>query len=101
MADRTWEEHARRDLASKVASSAWVVTLNPADEIDPKVVLETGYAVLLDKPIILVAWPGRSTIPPGLRRIAHEVVELSAPLGTDAGQQEFMARLAVIMGPAS
>lgn len=93
MSDRTWEQHAREDLAPKVASSAYVMTLTPGGEIDPQLALETGYAVLLNKPMVVVSWPGRS-VPDGLRRYAHRVIELTAPLGTDAGQQELMARLA-------
>lgn len=91
----TWEQNARRDLQPKMASSAYVITLTPDDELDPKVALETGYAVLLDKPIVLVGWPGRS-IPPGLRRVAHTVIELSAPLSEEAGAQELMARLGAL-----
>ena len=86
-------DHARRELGPKMASSAYVITIAPDDEVDPKVALETGYAILLNKPILLVGWPGRS-IPAGLRRVATEVVELSAPISTERGQQELMARIA-------
>jgi hypothetical protein len=87
-----WQEHARAEIAPKVASSAYIVTLAP-DQIDPKIALETGYAVLLDKPIVVVAEPGRPVLP-GLRRIATEVIELTEPFTSDAGQQELMGRLA-------
>ena len=87
-----WEQHARRTLAPKIASSAYVITINPSDEIDPKIALETGYAVLLGKPIILVSWGGRD-VNPGLARIATRHIALSSPLSTPAGQQELMAEL--------
>lgn len=88
-----WEDHARRELGPKMASSAYVITINPGKDIDPKVALETGYAVLLGKPIILLAEPGQPILP-GLRRIATEVIQLTEPFATEAGQQELMARLA-------
>ncbi len=88
-------EHARRELAPKIASSAYVITINPSEEIDPKIAMETGYAVLMGKPIILVA-DDRRPVNPGLRRIATEVIELASPLSTDAGRQELMARLGAL-----
>jgi hypothetical protein len=92
-----WTDRARKELAPKVASSAYVVTLSPGEEIDPKIALETGYAVLLNKPIILVSWDGRPP-PEGLARIAHEHIALANPLGTVAGQQELTARLGAFFG---
>lgn len=88
-----WEQHARNELGPKMASSAYVITINPAREIDPKIALETGYAILLDKPVILLVSPGEM-VNPGLRRLARKVIELRAPIDTDAGQQQLMAELA-------
>jgi nucleoside 2-deoxyribosyltransferase len=93
-ASKDWAEHARRELAPKMASSAYVITINP-DDIDPKIALETGYAILLDKPIVLLVPVGKR-VNPGLRRIATKVVELRSPLDTDAGQQQLMAALATM-----
>ncbi len=90
-----WEDHARRELGPKMASSAYVITINPTGDIDPKIALETGYAILLDKPIVVLAQPGDPVLP-GLRRIATKVVELRAPITTDAGKQQLMAELAAI-----
>jgi nucleoside 2-deoxyribosyltransferase len=87
----TWEDRARRDLEPKVASSAYVISLAP-EKIDPKVALEMGYALLLDKPIVAVVPPGRS-ISRNLGRVAERVIRLSAPLSTEAGTQELMAAL--------
>ena len=95
----TTEQGYIERLRGKVASSAYVMSLSPGAEAtsDAKFVYETGMAVLLDKPIIVVSWPGRA-IPAGLRRIAHRVIELQAPLASDAGQQQLMAELAGAMG---
>jgi len=91
----SWQDHARRELGPGIASSAYVVTIDPSGEIDPKIALETGYAVLLDKPIILVVPHDRhDAVNAGLRRIAHRVIELRAPLTSDAGAQQLMAELA-------
>lgn len=87
-----WEAHARKELEPKMRSSAFVITINPKD-IDPKIAMETGYAILLDKPIILVALPDEP-INPGLRRIATEVVVLTDPLDSLAGQMQIQAALA-------
>jgi hypothetical protein len=67
--------------------------LNDPTDIDPKVALETGYAILLGKPIVLVVSPG-TTANVGLRRIATKVIELQQPLGTEAGAQQLTAELA-------
>ncbi len=66
-------ERGKREMAPKLSSSAFVMALDPGDEIDPKIALEIGYAVLLNKPIMVVAKPGRSN--DGLRRIATRVLE--------------------------
>lgn len=92
MDDEAFFEHARTELAPKLAASAYVITINP-DEIDPKIAMETGYAVLLDKPIIVVVVPGQE-INPGLLRIATNVIRLRKPFTSEAGQQQLMAELA-------
>ena len=90
-AARDWQEHARRDLAPKMAMSAYVMTISPGAEIDPKLALEVGVAVLLGKPILLVSWPGRPP-PAGLLRIAHRHIELTAPLTSLGGQAQLPGR---------
>jgi len=95
MGKPSWEDRARTELAPRIASSAWVITINPGGDLDPKVALETGYAVLLDKPIVVVSETGRP-VSRNLRRLATEVIELTAEPGTDAHHQELMARLAAI-----
>jgi nucleoside 2-deoxyribosyltransferase len=87
-----WQDRARTELGPKIASSAYVITIDPGDEIDPKVALETGYAVLLGKPIILVTSEDRP-VNAGLSRIASHRIRLTEPLASDAGQQQLMAGL--------
>ena len=81
----------KREAMPKIASSAYVMNINPGDDPDAKVCLEVGAAILLDKPMVIVAPPGRP-ISGHLRRVADEVIEVD--LDTEAGQQEFMARVA-------
>lgn len=42
---------------------------------------------MLNKPIIVLAWPGRS-VPPGLARVAHRIIELDVDLDTQEGQRQ-------------
>jgi nucleoside 2-deoxyribosyltransferase len=92
-----WEDHARRELGPKMASSAFVITIDPGAEIDPKIALETGYAVLLGKPIIVVCAPG-TTSNAGLARIATHRIDLTHDLDTMAGQAELQAGLRRVRG---
>jgi hypothetical protein len=91
MADR-WEQAAREDLAPKVASSAYVMAIAAAGDVDPKQALELGYAILLDKPLVVVVPAGRQP-PPGLARIARRVVQLRHGPDTPQAQQQLMAEL--------
>lgn len=86
-----WERHAREELSPKVRDANVVVSL-VTDEPDPKICLETGYAIWLNKPIIAVVRPG-TTAPPGILRIAHSVIYLEHELSTLAGQAELQVRL--------
>jgi nucleoside 2-deoxyribosyltransferase len=87
-----WLEHGRKEVAPKMASSAFVISLNP-DEIDPKIALETGYAVLLNKPIMLLVRPGQ-VVNDGLRRLAKMIVILPGPLESMEAQMAVQAGLA-------
>ena len=46
-----------------------------SDQLDPKLAIETGYMILMDKPIILAVTPG-SKIPSKLALVADEIVEM-------------------------
>lgn len=43
-------------------------------ELDFQGLAELGYAIMLNKPIVLMAFDG-AVIPPGLRRVAHHIIE--------------------------
>lgn len=92
MSESAYFAHARKELAPKMANSAFVISVN-TEEIDPKIAMETGYAILLGKPILLVAFPGQ-TLHPGLQRVADKVVTLEHPLDSDAGQIQLQAAMA-------
>lgn len=87
-----WEKHAREELGPKMADTSYVITISPGDEIDPKIALETGYAVLLDKPVLVLTWPGRE-VPSGLRRFARRVVDLPGTPSSPEGQKALAAAL--------
>ena len=66
---QAWATKATTGVAdSAVFMSLWNDTMNaPAKE--PEAVLQLAYALILDKPIVIVAQHG-ATIPPKVRRIA-------------------------------
>lgn len=72
-------EQAGADLQDKIGGSLFTMTINPKDEkIDPKIALETGYSILFNKPIVVIAKPGQKILP-GLARVAHAIVYVSDP----------------------
>jgi hypothetical protein len=68
-----WRERANRELLPKIKGSAFVVSVNPGEDPDAKIAVETGMAILLDKPIILFSPPGRY-IPQKLRQVADAII---------------------------
>lgn len=69
-----FERHVREDLIPKMESSSASLSLCPDGEGDIKFWIETGAAIMLDKPIIVVAVAGRE-VPEKLRRAADDVIE--------------------------
>ena len=76
-------EHVRRDALAKITDSAFVMSLVPAAEPDVKFAVELGLAIMLDKPILAIAMPGRP-VPRRLRLVADRIVE--ADLDTEQGR---------------
>ena len=68
-----YADRVRRELAPKVRESAVAVSVFTG-EIDPKLAIETGYMVLMDKPIIVSVTPG-AKVPRKLAMVADEIVE--------------------------
>lgn len=90
---RDWDafvEHFRRDALKKIGDSDAFVSLVAAGEFDVQAAAELGTAVLLSKPIIALAMPGRD-VPPGLRRIAHRTV--FADPDTEEGREKILRAL--------
>jgi len=80
-----------------MASSAFVLTISPnADEIDPKIALETGYAILMEKPIVALVAPGINP-PSGLIRAADHVIRLEKDYTTPEGQAELNIKLQAVI----
>jgi hypothetical protein len=82
---KAYAKHARETLEPMVKDSAVAMSLYTG-KIDPKMAMETGYMVLLDKPIIAIVSPGVK-VPRKLAMIADEIVE--GELG-DPGFEERM-----------
>lgn len=78
--DPDWKkfaEHAGKKLAPMVEESAITMTLFNG-KVDPKLAIETGYAVLLDKPFIFLVQTG-TKIPMNLRRLAIRIIFFDNP----------------------
>lgn len=87
-----WEAHVKRTLFPRVDGSAVWLGSSPSGEPDATFCLELGAAILSDTPILVVCPRGR-TVPPGLRRIAHAVVE-DVDWDTAAGREAVQRPLA-------
>jgi hypothetical protein len=68
--------HVREQVTGPMAESFAVTTIW-SGEPDWKICLETGAAVLLDKPIILLVVPGVK-VPDKLAQIADDIIEMPA-----------------------
>jgi hypothetical protein len=79
----------REDLVDKMTDSALVLSIVPTGEPDLKLVIETGLAVLLDKPIVLVLQPGAEPSE-NMRRLARGTV---FDIDTEEGQRQLRAVL--------
>jgi hypothetical protein len=87
-----WEEiarHAREETAQAIKGSSCVISM-VTEPLDVKFAMELGLAIILDKPVLAVVLPG-ATVPPKLRQVADEVVELTDGPGSQAGQAEVQA----------
>lgn len=94
--DPVWLEyaqHAREELAPMMKDSAITLSIF-SGEIDPKMAIEMGYMILLDKPIIAVVTPGVK-VPGKLAIVADEIVELS--LGDESFPQRLQDAMARVM----
>lgn len=88
---RRWKHHVEREVIPMIESSDSVVSLAPPDgKADVKFAVELGLAIMLDKPIIVVASPSRP-VPPKLALIATHVID--ADITTPEGREQLMFAL--------
>jgi hypothetical protein len=74
--DPGWLEmarHAREKLEPMVADSSVAVAVY-SGSVDPQMALQTGYMILLDKPIVALVTPGVKA-PRKLMGVADEIIE--------------------------
>ena len=75
--------------------SAMVMTIAPnGGEADVKMAVEIGFAILLDKPLIVVAPPGRHMAERLLRIADHVITE---DVTTEAGRKQIEVALKAVM----
>lgn len=86
----------RADAVSKIAESAFTISLVPGKDFDVKFATELGASIMLNKPIVPVVLPGRE-IPAGLERVAHAVIHLDQDVDTQAGRDELERKLSPIL----
>ena len=82
---RNLAEHAREDIIPKMRGSAFCLSLLTPDGVDPYLALQVGVALLLEKPLIIIAVAG-AWVPERVRRLADYVV--TGPSITDPATQE-------------
>jgi len=70
---KRWIKQVLTDMVPKMKDSAIVCSILPDYEGDVKFWVELGASIMLDKPIIIVAFEGRA-VPEKLRRVADEIV---------------------------
>lgn len=71
---REWAQSALDDLVPKMQDSSVIVSLVPRGPSDIKFAVETGLALMLDKPIILMVAPG-TQVPAKLAQVADAIIE--------------------------
>lgn len=87
---KRWISHVLDDMVPKMEGSALVCSIVPGDrEGDVKFWVELGASIMLDKPIVIVAFDDKP-IPAKLRQVADEVVV--CPQGVDPSSSEELAR---------
>lgn len=94
MPDEAFAAEVQREVVDKLRDSACAVTIFTG-KVDWKLAIETGAAVLLDKPIILCVAPG-TRIPDKVVRIADHIIE--GDLTTPAGRARLTEALCAVVG---
>jgi hypothetical protein len=86
---REWDRfvaYQREHTVKAMEGSAFVMSLIPSEEaFDVKFAVETGMAIMLDKPILAIATPG-AKIPPKMLLVADKV--LYVDVDTEEGRRQ-------------
>lgn len=82
---QAWARKVSSELVPMLRASSATVSLVPeiAGRSNVKMAVELGMSIMLDKPIVLVVFPGRQ-IPPKLVQIADAIVEVGEEIDADA-----------------
>jgi nucleoside 2-deoxyribosyltransferase len=93
---KEFAEQVLRDTVPKIAGSAYVISVAPVKggTADVKMAVEIGFAILMDKPLIVLAPKGR-TVADRLLRIADHVIE--SDMDTESGRKTTLAKLKAAM----
>lgn len=84
---KLWVQHVLDDMVPKMEDSAVVMSLVPdAEQLDVKFAVELGAAIMLDKPILAIAF-GETVLSRKLRRVADEVVILPEGVSPESSDQ--------------
>lgn len=67
-------ERAKAELEPMITNSAVCMSVWSGGEIDPQMAIETGYIILMGKPLIVLK-QARENVPAGLARAADAIVE--------------------------
>lgn len=85
-----WVHHQREVTLKQMDESAFVVSVY-STEFNVDYALQVGAMILMDKPILVLITPGQE-IPPKLRQVADEIVEVD-PDALDTNAPELRARI--------
>ncbi|HEX8752107.1 MAG TPA: hypothetical protein VF731_01710 [Solirubrobacterales bacterium] len=92
-----WARFQREHNIAALAESAMVISIYPGAEHvqDIEYILQTGAAVLLDKPILVLIADGSSEdeLPPKLRMVADEILSIDRD-AADLGSPELGDKIA-------
>jgi hypothetical protein len=95
--DPSWQRfrgHVMAEMLPKLLDSSLMVSLCPTDVGDAKYWVELGASIMHDKPIIVVAAPGRK-IPERLLRVADKVIR--ADLSSEEGMRDLSEAIALLV----
>ncbi|WKW87107.1 deoxycytidylate deaminase [Microbacterium phage Nicole72] len=96
---RAWAKHVLDEVVPMIDRSTVFVSLVPTSEVDIKFAVETGLALMMDKPMIVAVAPG-TRVPAKMLALADAVVEFD-PSQPDATQARLNEAFKQIMDSRS